>query len=455
MTNRWHNPRSSADQTILQEDPENLDPMTRNSVEAKLICLDNLFLPEDQKGLVIQLGDADVFVGRSDENTVFLDYEKISRKHARIHRKSDLWAIEDLNSANGVYVNNEKITNSILQPGDIVGIGPIRFRYERIPGNAAAFGRTATTFTNHAESDAEKTMQFNDTRASEALLAARSGEDTDGRPPPLQAHLKAGKNRSSTEPHFESKTKQKKGKLRNLVRLFAVFTVLIGLCGGGFHYQQYIYKVRNARNNAIEKYSKSLDKFTSEYEIYSPIFNKASYERETLELKALLNQIETVLKKHPDTIELKAIQSTLSFMLLVRKVRYLLEKRMPGAMSISLEREKTRLDEFDEVGTQNELFDTIEEMKDLLTLLHIVSRYKIFQLKYPLPQTIDKEKIPKHMVNKIVQARDLRHDFADLRKKHHVILRIQFPYFYGMVKEVDDYCIPLVNKWYNTAFTNS
>ena len=76
------------------------------------------------------LGD-EVFLGRSPDNAISLPEGRVSRQHARIVRKNDTtFFIEDLTSANGVYLRQERIpptTPCELQDGDEIGIGASRF----------------------------------------------------------------------------------------------------------------------------------------------------------------------------------------------------------------------------------------------------------------------------------------------------------------------------------------
>lgn len=63
-------------------------------------------------------------IGRSKDNELHLDDTSISRRHAEIHRNSDgSFDIIDMNSMNGVYINNEKIGKAKLNEGDILEIG--------------------------------------------------------------------------------------------------------------------------------------------------------------------------------------------------------------------------------------------------------------------------------------------------------------------------------------------
>ena len=64
-----------------------------------------------------------VTIGRNKNNDVHIDNLGISKKHARIVKKQDGYVLEDLNSTNGTWLNNEKITSAVLSGKDVVTIG--------------------------------------------------------------------------------------------------------------------------------------------------------------------------------------------------------------------------------------------------------------------------------------------------------------------------------------------
>jgi pSer/pThr/pTyr-binding forkhead associated (FHA) protein len=72
-----------------------------------------------------------VILGRLDSNDIPVQDKKASREHAKIYRQGQQFAIVDLNSSNGTFVNDEKITKRILKPGDEIGIGTVRMRFEQ------------------------------------------------------------------------------------------------------------------------------------------------------------------------------------------------------------------------------------------------------------------------------------------------------------------------------------
>ena len=76
------------------------------------------------KGLVLQLEDRELVIGRDPECEIPLDVQSpASRRHAKIFKKGDSWIIEDLGSMNGTEVNSVSIQQQELKEGDSVGIG--------------------------------------------------------------------------------------------------------------------------------------------------------------------------------------------------------------------------------------------------------------------------------------------------------------------------------------------
>jgi ABC transport system ATP-binding/permease protein len=62
-------------------------------------------------------------IGRGTDNQVVLDDLLVSRHHAVLRRSGNQWELLDSNSANGTYVNGNRIGRAIIGPNDIVGIG--------------------------------------------------------------------------------------------------------------------------------------------------------------------------------------------------------------------------------------------------------------------------------------------------------------------------------------------
>ncbi|MCZ7673619.1 MAG: FHA domain-containing protein [Chloroflexi bacterium] len=102
-------------------------------------------LPGESPGtahLVVQLGPqpgqtfditaAQITIGRSPANEISIPDPEISRKHARLVRQGAEYAVEDLGSTNGTFVNDRRIVGlTPLHDGDIIEPGEaVRLLYE-------------------------------------------------------------------------------------------------------------------------------------------------------------------------------------------------------------------------------------------------------------------------------------------------------------------------------------
>ena len=72
-------------------------------------------------------------VGRTPDNELQIDADFISRHHAVVLTGEGGAIVEDLNSTNGVFVNNVRVTRRQLHAGDLVTFGKTTFRYLRKP----------------------------------------------------------------------------------------------------------------------------------------------------------------------------------------------------------------------------------------------------------------------------------------------------------------------------------
>lgn len=69
-------------------------------------------------------------IGRHTDNELPLDDPSISRHHAQIQRKRDgSFSITDLESMNGVFVNDKRVSSASIKEGDLVELGDVRMRF--------------------------------------------------------------------------------------------------------------------------------------------------------------------------------------------------------------------------------------------------------------------------------------------------------------------------------------
>jgi len=121
-------PETEDDATIVFDEAEDEDEITyvlededsKSGVIGQLICTSGPYAGER-----FELRGEVIIVGRSQDNEVPLSLDKeISRRHAILKLESGQYVIQDKNSLNGTYVNDERIDGPrVLQDGDTILVG--------------------------------------------------------------------------------------------------------------------------------------------------------------------------------------------------------------------------------------------------------------------------------------------------------------------------------------------
>jgi len=85
------------------------------------------------RGRQFSLGRDRTTIGRSIGCHVTVEADAVSYDHATVVRAGDIWQIELSGTASELYVNDEAVHGSrTLKPGDVIGIGPARLRFESV-----------------------------------------------------------------------------------------------------------------------------------------------------------------------------------------------------------------------------------------------------------------------------------------------------------------------------------
>ena len=73
-------------------------------------------------------------IGRGKGTTIMLAHPLVSRQHCELYEADGQLMVKDLGSLNGTFVNNQKVTEAPLPPGELLTIGTVTFRavYESI-----------------------------------------------------------------------------------------------------------------------------------------------------------------------------------------------------------------------------------------------------------------------------------------------------------------------------------
>lgn len=74
-------------------------------------------------GKITELDGTLTTIGRGESNTLVLTDGHLSRQHALIRFLENNYILDDLNSANGIFVNGERLQRRVLRQGDRITIG--------------------------------------------------------------------------------------------------------------------------------------------------------------------------------------------------------------------------------------------------------------------------------------------------------------------------------------------
>ena len=117
-------------------------------------------LNTDLAGREFTCNKTELKIGRTDDNDIVIDHRSLSRTHCKVVREeSGEWRVVDMQSANGLMVNNESYAQVTLRSGDVIELGHVKLKFVG-PGE-------------------EVTVPKNASR-SVAAAAASAGEETEG-----------------------------------------------------------------------------------------------------------------------------------------------------------------------------------------------------------------------------------------------------------------------------------
>lgn len=117
------------------------------------------------KGAVIReypVTGATLSIGRGAGNDIVIDHPAVSSAHARLVAEAGRYAIEDLNSTNGTFVNGQRIARLLLRHNAVLSVGQHTLHY--LDPAAAESDADATTMVRRPLPDADATQRL-DARA--------------------------------------------------------------------------------------------------------------------------------------------------------------------------------------------------------------------------------------------------------------------------------------------------
>ncbi|MFY7991805.1 MAG: diguanylate cyclase [Bacteriovoracaceae bacterium] len=119
---------SDDNSTIVITDIRKALAAAEEEAQKKPSCL--LVVGGDLNGSIYDLQPGETVVGRNPDCTISLDFHGVSRRHFQISTNDETSTVTDLGSANGTYLNNQKLeAPTELKRADVIKIGSIAMKY--------------------------------------------------------------------------------------------------------------------------------------------------------------------------------------------------------------------------------------------------------------------------------------------------------------------------------------
>jgi pSer/pThr/pTyr-binding forkhead associated (FHA) protein len=113
-------------------------------------------LGEPAAGAEFSLSKSALRIGRDERLDIWINHKSISHEHAELQLRDGKVTVFDLDSANGMRVNGVSASRAILENGDILQLGQVRFRFLPAEGSHSMLplpeevaASSATTHPSH------------------------------------------------------------------------------------------------------------------------------------------------------------------------------------------------------------------------------------------------------------------------------------------------------------------
>jgi len=443
---------------------------------ARLVCIDRTqvegVLPGD--GIINLVPGAEQTVGRGETCTYPIGSRKLSRQHARVFAGVGAWGVEDLNSTNGLRVNDEKVLTAWLKSGDVVRFGPIPFRFEvERPDSAAAAPRPPAP----EGAEGEHTMIFtgaDGARAAEVMIkAVQAAESAEETPPTI---VPTTPRKSASPPTSQARGP---GNRTSLLAIAAGAAVIVGVVVGGVIY--YPAFQRSQEISAIVDKDASAVKYVIDRALATagtstdaarlddiralpPVGDVTDVARTPADvartddiqrLRPVLADIGSALNgDYADSRELADLYARSSFLVFEREFAPLFIRPDPnGAFLKEAGRKASELyDRLGRVGRSDKLpplpvgadQDPLKTATDLADLGRTLVKFRTFSRQFP-----EAAKGRAQPTTEQLKAIDeCKEDFTRYRRLYNQALSHDYRLFNAMVDDVEKHDIALVSSWH-------
>lgn len=422
--------------------------------KARLICVDSSQIegapPGD--GVIHLTPGGEQTVGRGEICTYPIGSRKLSRQHARVFAGVGAWGVEDLNSTNGVRVNEEKVQTAWLKHGDIVRFGPIPFRFEVERPDMAATAAARHPAAPEGDGDDERTMLLTGAQGGKAaevmLKVAREAEKAEEAPPAIVP----------TSPSMAASAAQaapKGGDSRRVVVIGAAALAVIALAAGGLFYYPAFQKSREIAA-IVDRGDHVVDRvITRSRDFSGAVPVDGAWIEDIKALQPVISESATALADNPDSRDLANLYARGRFLVFEREFTNLFNRPDPTGEFLKEASRKavdlrTRLDKIartlppPSAGADQ---DALKAAADLADLAAILVTYRGFAREFPQIGKAGTSQTTAPTPQRIDEIESRKKDFIQYGKAYHQILTRDYRLFNTVAQDVENRDAALVGRW--------
>lgn len=414
--------------------------------KARLTCVDPSLVdgPLPGNGMLHLVPGAEQTVGRGETCTYPIASRKLSRQHARLFGGVGAWGVEDLNSTNGVRVNDQKVTTAWLKQGDVVKFGPIPFRFEveHAEAGTQAQGHTVTMAAD--EGDGERTMMFSGSqglRAADAVLSAeRAARKEEGQAAPAAIVPEA-----PSVSRRQAQTAASSGGMKRLLALAGGAVVLAALVGGAVVYYP-TYKKNQEIGDLIERGTKRVEQVISRSRDAGTAPGEGRGLDEARTLQPVATDAQRQLSENPDRAELANLYARTRFLIFERLFIDLFTRGESQEARQEAMKLRVQLDAID-----RQLPDKVPESAreplraaaDLADLATILVSYHDFARRNP--QIVHSPTQP--TLDQLNEVDKRKKDFIQYRQTYNQVLSRDYRLLKTVIQDVENKDVSVVSRW--------
>lgn len=389
---------------------------------AKLTCMDDSLL-QDQPGLTFTLTGEDLILGRNE-----VRFNKVSRKHCRFYPMGNKWGVEDMGSANGVFVNDVRVSQPVaLKNGDYVRISsvPFRFSLER-PDVAVDLGDVSD------DDEGGGTMLLG-SREAGALIDELVKAD-------VEEQAREEKEAPAKRPVAASPAGGPTKKQSKTGLWVALLVILLAAGGGGY----YFLGQSGKGEDVYKSLQTSKKKFVRANEDGS-ISSSQEAGTQIADLQALIGEVNQAVASYPQVPGLRPLAAQLQILLVERQLLHAMLSGNMAPLQNQLTGAKGQMEQLLQGALEGEKRD-VQLADDILGLAWDVAGLKMFASRFPQPRA-DAEAKPGQREMRMFQQ--VRQSFVERKRSSRIntAVKVHYQILGRLAIEVDSQDLPRLDQW--------